>query len=302
MAVMGFSRELSAWVNDPTITAGTTKIRKAHIDEMRAVIDAKRSDYGFTAFSWNDGTITAATTKIRAIHITDMRTAIDNIRSVYNAICASTVTTGSGGWTDTITAGTTKIRATHITELRSAIDSVGSCLSCCSPTGSYPSCRTGTCNGASGCVTNAALTCYTNADNDGQGTGSGTGRCGSCIGTEVTNNNDCCDSDANVKLGQTLYFESANDAGCGSDYDYDCGGTGSIQVDPADTATLVSNTAWGCDTTFNDCNFHASYSIPTSQCGATIGYGTTKNAGSTCAPGTTQCLRTNGSTLVVGCK
>lgn len=100
---------------DPEIIPNVTKVRKAHIDELRTWINDRRADAGLAAYSWTDPTLTANTTKIRKVHFDEMRTAIAN---VYNTCNSSTL-----AWTDpTLTANTTKIRAAHLTELRDATE------------------------------------------------------------------------------------------------------------------------------------------------------------------------------------
>lgn len=102
-----------AWT-DAVVTANSTKVRKIHIDELRAETDVRRVDAGLSSFAWTDATLTASTTKIRKVHIDELRSAIGQ---VYTA-CGQSAPT----YTDpTITAGSTLIRATHITELRSAV-------------------------------------------------------------------------------------------------------------------------------------------------------------------------------------
>lgn len=102
---------------DATITAGSTAIRKVHIDELRTWIDDRRVDADLSNYTWTDTTITAGSTAIRKTHIDEMRTAIEE---VYTR-CLQAVPT----WTDpTLTSGSTAIRKVHIDELRSATSSV----------------------------------------------------------------------------------------------------------------------------------------------------------------------------------
>ena len=109
---------------DGTLTPGETKIKAAHIAELRAAINNIRAYYGLAAVSWTDAALTVGTTKIKAVHITEMRTAIEQIISLINAFDGTNnihdlaVPT----WTDaTLVAGATKIKAAHIAELRAVI-------------------------------------------------------------------------------------------------------------------------------------------------------------------------------------
>ena len=54
----------------------------------------------------------------------------------------------------------------------------------------------------------------------------------------VANKNDCCDSDAKAKPGQSAYFTTAN--GCGS-FDYDCSGGSDAQFSKAFTGCTFTS-------------------------------------------------------------
>lgn len=97
---------LTQWT-DPTITAGSTPIRKVHIDELRGAINRWRRFYGLGNRSWTDGTITAGSTGVRKVHFDEMRSELNSLRG------------SAFGWTDgTITASSTPIRKVHMDELR----------------------------------------------------------------------------------------------------------------------------------------------------------------------------------------
>jgi hypothetical protein len=51
-------------------------IRRTHITEMRTALDAARAAIGLTAISYVDATITAGTTKVKAAHVTDLRNGV----------------------------------------------------------------------------------------------------------------------------------------------------------------------------------------------------------------------------------
>ncbi|MBI4061524.1 MAG: hypothetical protein HY403_08850, partial [Elusimicrobia bacterium] len=167
-----------AWTDDP-LTAGSTLIRKVHIDELRTAISNKRADFGFSAPSWTDSTITAGTTLIRKIHVDELRDKCDDITAAYNSICSGVVpaTPVWGG----ITAGVTPTSATHISQLRSVVDSIGTCAACCAQT-----CKAGTCNGAT--CNNLAV--------DSEGNEGGGAACATCL--------DCDGSGSCVNVGNTL--------------------------------------------------------------------------------------------------
>lgn len=99
---------------DP-ITPNQTKIRKDHVDQLRAWINNQRQDVGLSLQSWTtDPTITVNETKVKAVHFTDMRTAI---AEVYTACGEPTPL-----WTEPLTVNSTKIRASHLTELRTKVE------------------------------------------------------------------------------------------------------------------------------------------------------------------------------------
>lgn len=163
----GLASSALAWTDDP-LTAGTTKVRKVHIDELRAAVASQRSNYGFSAPAWTDATITAGTTLIRKVHIDELRDKLDDINAVYDPLCAAVPAAPAWG---AITAGSTLLRAADITQLRSASDAIGTCRNCCGlckscngaacvnqssaqdlwadcPTAT---CKTGNCDGAGAC-------------------------------------------------------------------------------------------------------------------------------------------------------
>lgn len=96
---------------DATITAGTTKIRKAHIDELRTNVNLMRADAGLAACSWTDPVITAGVTKIRKAHFDELRSCIAEVYTTCGQAAPI--------WTDpVVTAGATKRRKIHLDELR----------------------------------------------------------------------------------------------------------------------------------------------------------------------------------------
>jgi len=57
---------------DPTITPGATILRR-HVTELRTNLDTARSILGLAALSYTDPAITAGTTKVKAAHIQELR-------------------------------------------------------------------------------------------------------------------------------------------------------------------------------------------------------------------------------------
>jgi hypothetical protein len=56
----------------PTPTTSVT-VRRQHLLDLRTALDAARSTLSLTALSYTDPTITAGSTAIKAAHITDLR-------------------------------------------------------------------------------------------------------------------------------------------------------------------------------------------------------------------------------------
>lgn len=101
-----------AWT-DAAVTAGSTKIKAAHVNELRTNINLMRANAGLAACAWTDPAITAGTTKIRKIHFDELRTCISQVYTT----CGSPAPI----FTDAvIIAGSTTLNKTHIDQLRSA--------------------------------------------------------------------------------------------------------------------------------------------------------------------------------------
>jgi YVTN family beta-propeller protein len=97
---------------DPTLMVGTTKMKAAHIDELRTAANAFRTCAGMSPATFTDGSLTGAV--IRAVHVNELRTSLAAARSLLGLTTVS--------YTDpTITAGSTRIKAVHIEELRTAV-------------------------------------------------------------------------------------------------------------------------------------------------------------------------------------
>jgi hypothetical protein len=110
------NRDLATTVifTDPTLNAQSTRVKAAHITELRSAIAAVRTLAGLTAYSFVDSTITAGLTQVKKVHLTDLRTALDAARSILALPALS--------YTDNpVTVQSTVIKAAHIAELRAGV-------------------------------------------------------------------------------------------------------------------------------------------------------------------------------------
>lgn len=113
------SRDLATTVifTDSVINAHITRIKAAHITELRTAIDAVRAlAAGGVANNgtYTDPVVAAQTTAVKGIHITELRNALNAARSTLGLTVLS--------YTDPAIAGqSTLIKALHITELRSGV-------------------------------------------------------------------------------------------------------------------------------------------------------------------------------------
>jgi hypothetical protein len=97
---------------DPTITAGTTPIKAAHVTELRTAVNAVRVLAGLGATAFTDASLAGVSTK--ALHMTELRTAITVARAAL-ALPAPSFTDA------TLTAGVTPIKKAHIDDLRNGV-------------------------------------------------------------------------------------------------------------------------------------------------------------------------------------
>jgi bacillolysin len=97
---------------DDPLVAGTTRIKAAHINELRTRINAARAAYGLAAFTFTD-TPLASGGRIKGVHVTNLRTALSE---VYTAIGLSTPS-----FTDATLTTSIKVKALHIAEIRNAL-------------------------------------------------------------------------------------------------------------------------------------------------------------------------------------
>lgn len=66
---------------DPDFHAGGTRIKAAHINDLRAVINALNVTYGLTAYTWTSGNVIAGTTPTSEWpdHVEELRDAVDRV-------------------------------------------------------------------------------------------------------------------------------------------------------------------------------------------------------------------------------
>jgi acid phosphatase type 7 len=98
------------FTNDP-IVPGVTRIRAAHLGELRLAVNAVRALAGLPAASFSGAA--SPGTKIAAVHVNDLRAALDQALSMLGA--------PAGGYTGSITAGV-RVKAVHFQELRSRVE------------------------------------------------------------------------------------------------------------------------------------------------------------------------------------
>lgn len=103
---------------DNPVVAGTTRIKAAHINELRSRVEALCALYGVTAPTWAESII-AGTTSVKGFpsHITELRTALEAIYTAINSKGAGVVI-ASPTWAATLTDN--KPKAAAIEELRAA--------------------------------------------------------------------------------------------------------------------------------------------------------------------------------------
>jgi hypothetical protein len=97
-----------AFTDDPPV-ARFTRLKRAHVTELRNAVNAVRTFAGLTPFTFTDTTPVFA----RAIHIAELRTALSQARSAIGMPVTFT--------DPTLTPGQSVMRAVHVEELRNAV-------------------------------------------------------------------------------------------------------------------------------------------------------------------------------------
>lgn len=110
-----FVAGLPTFMDDP-LRPGVTRVKAAHVTELRQRIDALRARDGLPTYAWTDATIVAGSTIAKASHLVELRTALNE---VYQHESRLTPTyTGP-----TPTVGTV-LAAIQLAEVRAAIVSI----------------------------------------------------------------------------------------------------------------------------------------------------------------------------------
>lgn len=107
---------------DDPCTAGTTRIKAVHINELRSRVEALCTLYGVTAPTWAESVI-AGTTSVKHFpsHVTELRSALEAIYTKINTLAEFTVI-ASPSWTVTLTD--IRPKAAAIEELRAAAKAI----------------------------------------------------------------------------------------------------------------------------------------------------------------------------------
>jgi hypothetical protein len=104
---------LPSWTDNPTVSAGGTRVKSAHLTELRSRINTVRAFRGLGAYSYSYAAGTG--TNIRAVDFNQTRTALDQ---AVNLATGSNITYVGN---PAITSGSTRIKAADINEMRTAV-------------------------------------------------------------------------------------------------------------------------------------------------------------------------------------
>ena len=99
---------------DDPVVPGVTPVRAVHFRELRARIDALRTEAGLPVHGWTDRALTPGVTRVRSVHLTELRTALNEAYAAAGQPRPAYTDAG-------VRAGSTPIRAAHVTELRAAV-------------------------------------------------------------------------------------------------------------------------------------------------------------------------------------
>jgi glycosyl hydrolase family 113 len=101
--------------SDNPLVTGVTTIRRVHITELRAKIDALRRRVGLSGYSWSDPALTAGTTLIHSQHVFDLRAALLDVYAAMSLPPPSFAAAVGVG---------TAVTAAAVEELRAAVTSI----------------------------------------------------------------------------------------------------------------------------------------------------------------------------------
>jgi hypothetical protein len=99
------------FTNDPLVINGTG-VKRVHLIELRAAVNAARATAGLEAAVLTDPTITVGVTRPKAVHITELRTALNQALTLLAIPLPTYTPTASSG---------SVVRAVHVQELRTAV-------------------------------------------------------------------------------------------------------------------------------------------------------------------------------------
>jgi hypothetical protein len=98
---------------DDPLVASSTRIKSAHVTQLRQAVNAVRACAGLPAATFTDPTLSPSI-KMKAVHLQELRDALSPVRT---ALGLSTIP-----YTDpTLTANTTRIKAQHVQDLRTGV-------------------------------------------------------------------------------------------------------------------------------------------------------------------------------------
>ena len=99
------------FTDDPLVVK-STRIKRAHLIELRTAVNAARATAGLTAFNFTDPTITVNATRPKPAHVLELRTALDAALTALTIPLPSYATGVASGQS---------MKAVHLQELRTAL-------------------------------------------------------------------------------------------------------------------------------------------------------------------------------------
>ena len=114
--VMIVTPPLPTLTDDPLVP-GTTPIKVAHVEELRAAIGTLRARQSMGAFTWTDEPLGASVTAVKLVHLAELRQALTE---VYQALKLPVPVFTP----ESPIAHVTAVAAAHIAELRAAVVAV----------------------------------------------------------------------------------------------------------------------------------------------------------------------------------
>ncbi len=223
----------------PTPVNGTYAVSYVYVNA--SVTDAD-SNIDACRLEWNsvNETMSKNATNSRNIHCFANKTGLANANYTYRVFANDT-------------ANNTNASATRHANI--AVTTTTTTTTTLAPTTTTTTTTTSSTTTTTTCVT---VTGYQDSDGDGYGVGAAQTFCDSLPAGYVSNNQDCYDSNANAKPGQTSYFTT--NRGDGS-FDYNCNGL----EDKDPTINCLTNGPSSCAT---GTGVHAGYQGSVPPCGS----------------------------------